>query len=57
MQGGADQIVSADACREFASKVVAPCVFKQWDGCYHEIHNEPEKEAVFSFVLEWLTRN
>lgn len=57
MGGGADQIVSAEACREFASKVNVPCDFKLWEGCYHEIHNEPEKDAVFDFLLEWLSRN
>jgi len=57
MQGGADHIVAVDACREFASKVGPHCDFKLWEGCYHEIHNEPEKEAVFDFLLEWLARN
>ena len=57
MQGGADHIVSVEACREFAAKAGAHCDFKLWDGCYHEIHNEPEKEAVFDFLLEWLNRN
>jgi len=57
MQGGADLIVAVDACREFASKVDAHCEFKLWEGCYHEIHNEPEKEAVFDFLLNWLVRN
>jgi len=57
MQGGADHIVSVEACREFAAKAGAHCDFKLWDGCYHEIHNEPEKEAVFDFLLEWLIRN
>jgi alpha-beta hydrolase superfamily lysophospholipase len=57
MQGGADHIVSAEACREFAAKAGAHCDFKLWDGCYHELHNEPEKAAVFDFLLEWLNRN
>ncbi len=27
---------------------------KQWDGLYHEIHNEPEQAQVFAFMLDWL---
>jgi len=25
-----------------------------WDGFYHELHNEPEKDDVFSFIAGWL---
>ena len=24
---------------------------------YHEIHNEPEKEEVFQFMIEWLDKH
>jgi alpha-beta hydrolase superfamily lysophospholipase len=57
MQGGGDQIVSTGACREFAAKADAHCDFKLWEGFYHEIHNEAEKESVFDFLLKWLNRN
>jgi acylglycerol lipase len=54
MHGGADRIVSLDASREFADKAGNRCTLKIWDGLYHEIHNEPEKEQVFAYLLEWL---
>jgi len=55
MQGSADPIVSAEACREFAAGVGARCDFKLWDGFYHEIHNESGKEAVYDYLLKWLS--
>ncbi len=56
MHGAADRITSAQASREFAAKAGDRCNLKIWDGLYHEIHNEPEKEQVFAFLLEWLKR-
>jgi len=54
MHGGADRITSAQASREFAAQAGDLCTLKIWDGLYHEIHNEPEKEQVFAYLLEWL---
>jgi alpha-beta hydrolase superfamily lysophospholipase len=54
MHGGADRITSAQASREFAAKAGDRCTLKIWDGFHHEIHNEPEKEQVFVYLLEWL---
>jgi len=56
MHGAADRITSAPASREFASRAGERCTLKVWDGFYHEIHNEPEQEQVFAFLLEWLKR-
>ena len=27
---------------------------KLWDGLYHEIHNEPQKQEVLEFMINWL---
>lgn len=56
MHGGADAIISAPACQEFASKNGDKITFKLWDGLYHEIHNEPEQAHVFAYMLDWLER-
>ena len=53
MHGDADRITSAAASREFAARVPG-CTFKIWDGCYHEIHNEPEQQALFATITGWL---
>jgi alpha-beta hydrolase superfamily lysophospholipase len=54
MHGGDDKITSVEASREFAQRSALVSEFKEWPGLYHEIHNEPEKEEVFQFILDWL---
>jgi len=56
MQGGDDKIISVEAGREFADKIKENCTLKIWDGLYHEIHNEPEKEEVFKYLIDWLDK-
>lgn len=56
MHGGADRLISVEASREFTGKITKNCTLKIWDGLYHEIHNEPEKEEVFKFLIDWLDK-
>jgi alpha-beta hydrolase superfamily lysophospholipase len=56
MHGGDDQIISAQACQEFAARANGEVTFKLWDGLYHEIHNEPEQQQVFAYMLDWLDK-
>jgi alpha-beta hydrolase superfamily lysophospholipase len=57
MHGGEDRLTSAQASREFADAAGAGCTFKVWDGLFHEIHNEPEQDRVFSFMIAWLDQH
>ena len=57
MHGSDDPITSARASREFAEKAGDKVTLKLWDGRYHEIHNELEKDQVFAFMLDWLGRH
>jgi len=54
VHGGSDRITSAEASRQFANRVPGNCTYKLWPGLYHEIHNEPEKNEVFAFIINWL---
>lgn len=54
MHGSADKIISAQACKEFAARANGKVTFKLWDGLYHEIHNEPEQQQVFAYMIDWL---
>jgi alpha-beta hydrolase superfamily lysophospholipase len=29
---------------------------KLWEGCLHELHNEPQKAEVFQYLLDWLDK-
>jgi len=54
MHGENDEITSCPASREFAKKAGDCCKLKTWENLFHEIHNEPEKDAVFEYMLNWL---
>lgn len=56
MHGTEDQIAYQEGSLEFASQVHTACMPKIWEGCFHEIHNEPEKGEVFQYLLDWLNR-
>jgi alpha-beta hydrolase superfamily lysophospholipase len=53
MHGTADSLTSFSASREFSGKIIARHTFKAWEGLFHELHNEPEKEAVLGFIKDW----
>lgn len=54
MHGKADRITSAKASREFAYRAGAACTLRLWNGCYHELHNEPDQQHVIEYVLSWM---
>lgn len=56
MHGGDDNLISVKASHEFANMQTKNCTLKIWGGLYHEIHNEPEKEEVFKFLIDWLNK-
>jgi alpha-beta hydrolase superfamily lysophospholipase len=54
MHGTADQLTYASGSREFAEQVGEASKLHLWDGLYHEIHNEPEKDQVVGEIIQWL---
>jgi alpha-beta hydrolase superfamily lysophospholipase len=54
MHGSADRVTAAAASRLFAERVPGDCTFKLWEGFYHELHNEPQRQDVFRYVIDWL---
>jgi alpha-beta hydrolase superfamily lysophospholipase len=57
MHGAIDPIISIQAVKEFAEKTGEKVTLKIWDGMYHKIHNEPEQEQVFAYMLDWLGKH
>jgi alpha-beta hydrolase superfamily lysophospholipase len=55
MHGSEDRITSPGASEKFANSVRSNCTFKLWDGYYHELHHETERQKVFDYIIEWLT--
>lgn len=56
MVGTGERIVNRSDIDEFA-KQVPNIDYKIWGGLYHELHNEPEKEAVFKYELNWVNKH
>ncbi len=55
MHGSADKITNPEGSRELYEGVHSTDkTLKFYDGFYHEIHNDPEKERVFSDIFHWL---
>ena len=56
MHGSDDHLTSAKGTEEFSKKVKGDMTLKLWNGLYHEIHNEPQKQEVFNFTLAWMEK-
>jgi alpha-beta hydrolase superfamily lysophospholipase len=57
MHGTLDRIVSPQATQAFAQSLTSNFTFKLWEGFYHELHNEPEKQEVLTFILNWMNNH
>jgi alpha-beta hydrolase superfamily lysophospholipase len=55
MHGSDDLITSPGGSLELASKTKM-AELKIWDGGYHELHNEPFKDEVFSYIVKWIEK-
>ncbi|PKN98979.1 MAG: lysophospholipase [Chloroflexi bacterium HGW-Chloroflexi-5] len=55
MQGTGDYIVNPPMTKNFANAApLSKITFKEWDGYYHELHNEPEKAQVLKTITDWI---
>jgi lysophospholipase len=55
MVSGADRIVDPEASERFAARAPKGKLdLVLWDGLYHEMFNEPERETVFARMEAWL---
>lgn len=56
MQGGDDRIVDKYKVKEWFDHVdLTDKYYKEWEGLYHEVLNEPEKNAVLAHMLGFVT--
>ncbi len=56
MHGSEDRLVYPIGSEELCRLVQGDCTLKIWEGLYHEIHNEPEKDAVFDYMIDWMNK-
>jgi alpha-beta hydrolase superfamily lysophospholipase len=55
MHGNDDLITSPEGSYEFAAGTDLT-ELKIWKGGYHELHNEPFKQNVFQYIIDWISR-
>lgn len=56
MHGLADRITSYKGTAAFAQNNPQMVELRLWEGLYHEIHNEQEKQQVFDHIAGWMER-
>lgn len=55
MQSGDDRVTDPAATRSWVADAPSDLIdYVEWEGLYHEMFNEPEKEEVFNRVEAWL---
>ncbi len=57
--GNDDNITSYKASKVFFEKAKDQrknIDYKEWEGLYHELHNELEKDGIFDFVNDWISK-
>ncbi len=58
MQGTQDRLVDPAGTKRFSENAPKTLLtYKEWDGYYHELHNEPEKNLVLEAILSWINKN
>ncbi len=56
MHGGEDKIISPKGSQSLSKRVKGEITFKEWNGLYHEIHNEANQSEVFEYTLQWINQ-
>ena len=55
LQGSSDYLVDPNGAQLLVKKAgSADKTLKVYEGLYHEVHNEPEREAMFRDLEAWL---
>jgi len=57
IHGDADALTSPNASAEFARRAGDNCTFRVWEGMYHELHWETERDTVIQCIIDWLKAN
>lgn len=54
MHGTGDQLTSHKASEQFAENAGQQAQLRLWEGGFHELHHDKEKEAVLNEVISWI---
>ena len=53
-QGSEDKLVDPVAAEKFALNAKGDVTYKRFEGAYHELHNEPNKQELFDTFAQWI---
>ena len=56
MHGSNDNVASCKASKDFVRNASERTTFIEWNGGYHELHNDIDHEKVFASLLTWLNK-
>jgi acylglycerol lipase len=54
MHGNADRITSCKASRNFVRNCSEKTTYVEWEGGYHELHSDLDRDKVFRSIVDWL---
>jgi alpha-beta hydrolase superfamily lysophospholipase len=54
MHGTEDKVVHPYGSEELAGLIKGDLTHKLFNGLYHEVHNEPEKDEVIQYMVDWM---
>ena len=54
LHGSKDRLTDPEATQLLAERLGGDVTLRIWPGMKHELHNEPAKEEVMAFTLDWL---
>ena len=54
LHGTSDALAFPSGSKDFAEPLTGKCKLVLFEGAYHELHNEPEKELVFKTMIDWM---
>ncbi len=57
MHGDADRLTSYKASRSLAQNAGEFTEYKQWEGMYHDLHTDTNNDAVFGYILQWISKS
>jgi lysophospholipase len=58
MQGEQDGIADNQASQKFFDKIKSPNkILKVWEGAYHELFNEINKDEIYQYLYQYLHKN
>ena len=54
MHGNKDKITGHGGSKNFANTLTGDLTYKEWEGAFHEIHNETIQKEVFDYTINWI---